>query len=235
MTTKKIKPVIHWLHEHVWYSNPTQKERIHSSPVVAWGQLHLQQPSPFTSYVGEFHPLPTVKPIFKPPLWSVAPTPPWPIVKHGTDICHGTHITAVWSETKIHICHPPECMLVFVKLHTKLQLFSFDNETTCNSHALFWRSFVSPTGEIVDDGNGVPQVCVWNTFCVAVVIAPKLVKRVDWIFSGFSEDFEWNNFLNRGPGIFWSIAVQGCVQTQHHPWHLGAALFALIFWAPNSI
>ena len=96
---------------------------------MAWGQLHLQQPSPFTSYVGEFHPLPTVKPIFKPPLWSVAPTPPWPIVKHGTDICHGTHITAVWSETKIHICHPLEYMLVFVKLHTELQISQWNKVT----------------------------------------------------------------------------------------------------------
>ena len=51
-------------------------------------------------------------------------------------------------------------MLVFVKLHTEFQPLSFHNETRYESPALFLRSLVSQTGEIVDDGNGVPQVCV---------------------------------------------------------------------------
>ena len=64
----------------------------------------------------------------------------------------------------------------------------------------------SPTHIKVDiflHGNSESVVCLKYLFRAAVVvIAPKLVKRVDWIFSGFSEEFEWNNFLNRAPRIF---------------------------------
>ena len=79
---------MHWIHIwnqlHLRYFQPKHKRgTIHH-------KIQLQPNHTCNSLcVGEFHPPPRVKPIFKPPLWAA------PILKHGTDICHGTHITAV--------------------------------------------------------------------------------------------------------------------------------------------